>query len=383
MISPAEIRALAEETGFPRVSLYMPAHRAGMEVRQGPIRLKNLLGDAAGLLKGKGMSPGEIQRLFKQILPHMESENAPFWQHQDLGLAVFISPVATRCLRVPLRFEEQVHVGSRFLVKPLLPMLARDGRFHVLAVSEDGARLFEASRYGMADAGNSRLSDSAADLLGRSEFENALGFHAAARGAANVQFHSLGESPQDERQRQVEEYARMVAAAADEILSGAGTPLVLAADDRMLGMLRNYLGYDGVVEDAIRAHPESLSGEALHEQAYDLVRDRLDRDRREAMERFEARRNDGGEGVASRIEEVVPAAAGGRVDALIVAVDAAAEGRFDAEKDRAVETGPDDEEAIDLVDFAVLQTLAHGGTVYSRPADRAEDFPPVGAIYRY
>lgn len=381
MIGQVDVRTLAEEDGFPRVSLYLPTPKAGPSLRQGPIRLKNLLREAANTLEGRGLSARDIDALFADVRAHVEGETDPFWQHQEDGLAVYISPERTRYVQAPLPFEARVHVGRRFLVKPLLPILMRDGTFFVLAVCQDGATLYVASRFGMSAVRDERLSVSAERFTERTEFTNEVGYHSASRGAAAVQFHSLGESPQDERRKQVERYLQVVAKAVDDILGGATAPLVIAADDRALGTLRRALRYKHIVEDDIREHPRGRS--ELHEEAYARVRKHLEEDRLSAMERFEARRRESGKGVTTRIEEVVPAAAQGRVESLIVAVEATAEGLFDPEQNRAVVSRLPGEGTVDLVDHAILQTLAHGGAVYSRPADRADAFPPVGAIYRY
>lgn len=383
MIGQTDIRGLAEEAGFPRVTLYLPTHKAGPDLRQGPIRLKTMLREAAGALEQRGLTARDIDALFADVRSHTESETDPFWQHQDYGLAIYISPEQTRYVQALLHFEPQVHVGRRFLVKPLLPILMRDGTFYVLAVSQDGAALYAASRFGMSAMTDQRLTISSAEFIERTQFTRAIGWHSASRGGGNVQYHGLGESPQDEMQDQVERYAVAVAKAADDILGGVDAPLVIAADERMLGMLRKSLRYRGVVEESISTHPAALSQDELHLRSYEIVRGLLEEERRTAMERFEARKKDAGTGATTRIEDVVPAAVQGRVDSLIVAVDTSAEGLFDHEQNRAVVSQAKGERTIDLIDFAILQTLAHGGAVYSRPAHRSEDFPPVGAIYRY
>lgn len=382
MIDRDEIRAIAEDAGFPRISLYLPTHKTGPELRQDPIRLKNLLRQAARTLEERGMGQREVDDLLAEANAHTGGEGGPFWQHQDHGLAVFIAPGQTRFIHAPFSFAEQVHVGRRFIVKPLLPMLMRDGDFYVLAVSQDDATLHRGSRYGLEPVQDARLETTAAEFLGRTEIPNDLGFH-GKRGTGSSQVHSLGESPQDETQEQVRRYATAVANAVDEIVAAAPAPLVIAADDRMLGMLRGSLRGKTVVEDGIREHPAALGVDGLHERAYELVRDVLDADRQAALERFAARTGDGGAGVATRVEDIAPAAFSGRVEALVVAADAGMEGIFSEAESRAFAARDAGENTIDLIDFAVFHTLAHGGAVYARPVDRAEDFPPCAAIFRY
>ncbi len=382
MIAHDDIQAIAADAGFPRVSLFLPTHRTGPDLRQDPIRLKTMLRNAARALGEQGLGTAEADDLLAEARAHTGGETDPFWQRRDHGLAVFISPEGTRFIDSPISFDEQVHVGRRFVVKPLLPALMRDGAFHVLVASQEGATLYRGGRYGLEPLDDDRLRMSVEKYIGRTEIPNDLGFH-GKRNSGSQQVHSLGESPADELQEQVRRYATAVAGAVDAILVNSPAPLVLAADDRLLGMLRGDLKHGGVVETAIREHPASLSLDDLHARAYEMVRDRLDAERRAALERFEARRGDGGNAMATRIEEIVPAAFEGRVEALVVAPDAAAEGVFSPSDSRAIVSPNPNPNSIDLVDFAVLHTLATGGAVYARPVDRADDFPPLGAIYRY
>jgi len=378
---PVEIKALAEDVGFPRVSLYLPTHRKGRETRQDPIRLKNLLRDAAGMLEAEGLSVQEIDALFADVRAQLDDE--VFWRYQDHGLAVFVAPDVTRYMRAPLSFEPQARVGRRFHVKPLLPSLMRDGKFFVLAASRDEVSLFEASRFGLTRLRDDRLPESAAPFVESTQFDNAVGFHAASRGSRSVQFHAAGESPQDEMQEQVEQFAIKVGKAVDAILASETAPLVVAADDRLLGMLRRHISYRETVSEGLREHPASIDEETLHARAYDLVRPKLDTGRREVVLRWEARKASGDASAGDRIEEIVAAAAAGRVEALVVDAEASVPGVFDPANGRAYRSPAGKPEgADDLVDMAVFRTLAQGGAVFSRPADRP-DLPPVLAIFRF
>ena len=45
-LSRDDVKALLADTGRLRVSMFLPTHRAGAEIQQDPIRLKNLLKQA-------------------------------------------------------------------------------------------------------------------------------------------------------------------------------------------------------------------------------------------------------------------------------------------------------------------------------------------------
>jgi len=46
LVSRNELKDLMERHQGPCVSIFLPTHRAGKEIQQGPIRLKNLLREA-------------------------------------------------------------------------------------------------------------------------------------------------------------------------------------------------------------------------------------------------------------------------------------------------------------------------------------------------
>jgi protein required for attachment to host cells len=373
------IFTLAERTGFPSVSLYLPTHRTGAELRQGPIRLKNLLRKAKEGLEARGMSSREIDALFKNVQQHTLNETDPFWQHRDHGLAVFISQEGTRYVDAPLHFDERVKVGRRFLVKPILPMLMRDSRFYVLEASLDHVVLHRATRFSMSAVDDERLSTASLHL----GFTEPVSQETTIQEIDSDALASTEGLPPRGARQEPEKFALSAAKAAGAMLADADEPLVLAADDRMLGMLRQHLRYNGLVEEGIREHPRSLDAAELHKRAYALVERQLDQTRLDAIKRFEGRVHDASDaGASSLIQDIIPAACQGRVEALVVSIDAVIPGVFIPEQNQAVVAREETDETMDLVDFAIVQTLRHGGKIYSQPADR-NDLPAIGAIFRY
>lgn len=375
MIDQGQIIGLAAERGFPRVSLFLATPRGVPDRRQGPVQLGNLLRDAGRLLRERGADSRVADDLIARI--SRETGDA-FWQRAEDGLAIFASPDAVTIVRALVAFAPQVHVGEQFVVRPLLPLLMRDGTFFVLAASTDRVALWRGTRFGMEPVEDDRIPASAAVVTGPAEIENATGFHAASRGAAAIRVHALGESPADEAEDLIDEFARRTAKAVETVLSGHVAPLVLAADDRMLGKLRRSLDRVDLVEEGIREHPSSMDEATLHDRAYALVRDRLDTDRRALVERLEGRLATGS-GASDRIDQILTAATEGRVDTLVVAADPADPATLGWAPGQA----PPPEEQLVQLDRAILETLSHGGRVLTRPVDRAEDFPAAAALYRY
>ena len=59
-------------------------------------------------------------------------------------MALFRAPGFTQVFHLPRAFPERCAVGDRFFLKPLLPLVAEDDVFYVLALSRNEVRLLEA-----------------------------------------------------------------------------------------------------------------------------------------------------------------------------------------------------------------------------------------------
>ena len=124
-LSIDDVRALTDKTGGIAVTIFMPTQQAGREVQQNDIRLRNLLKTAEGKLLEAGMRGPEARELLKPAVELLE--NRPFWQHQSLGLALFVASDIFRSYRLPVSFDEEVTVNAHFHIKPVLPALEDRG----------------------------------------------------------------------------------------------------------------------------------------------------------------------------------------------------------------------------------------------------------------
>jgi len=120
VIRRTDLQRLTVGRQGPCVSVFLPTHRAGREVEQAPIRLKNLLRQAIDALKADGVRAPEIDRLLEPLRRLLDDRL--FWQYQSDGLALFSRPGWWRSFRVPLDLPELAVVDDRFHVSPLLPL---------------------------------------------------------------------------------------------------------------------------------------------------------------------------------------------------------------------------------------------------------------------
>jgi hypothetical protein len=223
-----ELKALMTPSTGLCVSLYMPTHRTWEDTRQDPIRLKNLLRLAEERLIENGMRTVEVRTQLQPAQQLFGSQT--FWQHLSDGLAMFITPNVFRHYRLPFPFQELVVVTERFHVKPLLPLLSGDGQFYILALSQNGARLLQGTRYSVSEVELEDIPSNLAETLRHDDRGQPLQFYtrvsAAASGAAPIFFgHGVGDA---EDKRNIVRYFRQIDRGLRDLLRDEQVPLVLA-----------------------------------------------------------------------------------------------------------------------------------------------------------
>lgn len=174
MLKIEEIRKLAEAGPGPCVSIYMPTHRASKAARQDPIRFKNLLHESERLLVTGGLRATDARALLAEGRNLLR--DSLFWGNQGDGLAVFFSARMHRRHVLPVSFEEFVVVSDRYHVKPLLSPFAEDGRFYLLALSKNGVRLMQGTRFGVRELDLPEVPGSLAEALRYDDPEKSIQF---------------------------------------------------------------------------------------------------------------------------------------------------------------------------------------------------------------
>jgi hypothetical protein len=370
-----------EEHPGPCVSIYLPTHRA-VEMQQDQIRFKNLLRAAEEKLAALRLRTPEVQRLLEPARKLLEDPF--FWQHLSDGLAVFISPRLFREFRVPLNFPELSIVTERFHVKPLLTLLSLDGQYFLLALSQNEVRLLRGTSFNATEVELESVPHGLADVIKPEEREKQLQFHtrapAAGPGRRAAVFHGHGAAAENQKD-QILRYFRRINQGIHEVLRNERAPLVLAGVEYLFPLYREANTYPYLLEQGIAGNPDGLTAEHLHARAWPIVRPHFERASWEAARRFEKLLR-AGRG-SDRLEEVVPAAHAGKVESLLVAVGVQRWGHYDP-KDGAVVTSPEPRPSDqDLLDYAALHTLLHGGDVYAVAPERLPGASPVAACFRY
>jgi hypothetical protein len=383
LLTRRELRALSEERGDACVSLYIATHRAGAEIQQDPIRLKNLLKEAEATLITMGLRSPDAGELLEPAQALLEDHE--FWQHQSDGLALFLSPGSFRGYRLPFKFDELVVVTNRFHVKPLLPLLSGDGRFYVLALSQNEVRMLQGTRYSVAEVDLEDVPKSLAEALRYDDPERQLQFHTqtqtpGGRGDRGAAFHGHGVVS-DEDKEDILRFFQKVDEGLQDVLGDEQSPLVLAGVEYLLPIYAEANTYSNLISGGVKGNPEALGSEDLHKRAWEIVEPHFQEAQVRAIARYEQLAST--EQASSDVRTVVPAAHHGRVDTLFVAVGQQHWGAFDPQTNTIEIHGEEEPGDEDLLDLAAVQTLLHGGKVYALEPAEVPDGVPVAAVFRY
>jgi hypothetical protein len=380
-ISLNKLRELALANEGPRVSIYMPTHRAGPQTRQDPIRLKNLLRLAEDELVAQGMR-GTLARDF--LKPgHDLVDDYDFWQQQSDALAVFATEDRFRYYRLPLDVPELAVVSERFHLKPILPLFSEDGVFYLLAISMGDIRVFRCTRHSEEELKVEGVPRNMAAALWPDDDEKQLQFRTIPAGQAGGEaalFHGTGAADRDVKV-DILRYFQRVDHGMRNLLHDQRAPLVLAAVDYLHPIYREANSYAYLLDQAVVGNPDEERADALRSRAWEVVGPHFEEARKAAIERFN---NLTGTGKSvTDPAQVASAASEGRVETLFVAVGVQRWGR-PSEDGRGVELHderqPGDQ---DVLDFAAVQTLLNAGSVYALPPDEVPNGSPLAAVYRY
>lgn len=376
-----DLSVLLNASAQPAVSIYLPVHRMGSEIQQDPILFKNLLKAAAEKLKTRFPQAVDADELLAPAAGLLDDYS--FWQNQLDGLAVFIAPGELIVHRLPFVFEAQTYVGDFFYVTPLIPLLTQDGRFFLLALSQNQVHLYQGSSMGLSEIDLGEAPTSLPEALRFDDPEAFLQWHTGTSqgmGDRSAMYFGQGGIEQDDGKNILRFFNQLrdgVAAA----LAEATQPLLLAGVEYLLPIYRQANTYPYLLEPAIPGNPEEKSLEELHAQAWELVAPVFEQEKFAALERYA---NSTASGLANDdLNEILLAAIEGRVDILFVRQEGHVWGTYDAQAhavERHEARKPGD---VDLLELAVQRTLAQKGQVFLVSAGNLPKNSRAAAIFRY
>ncbi|HUY92852.1 MAG TPA: hypothetical protein VMV10_29245 [Pirellulales bacterium] len=373
--------ALMRYQGWPCASVYLPTHPGGFEGQSGRVRLKNLLAEAEEQLVSRGMRAVEARDFMASANELVGNE--VFWRNQTEGLAVFASPEATRAYYLPVAAHELAVVNSRFHVAPLLPLVDRETDFYILTVSENRARFLKADRWHAADVALPDLPADAKEALHYDHPSDTRQFHTAVLGRGMSKlgaYHGSGNFFEHEKDELLE-YFRVIDRALHPAMCDERAPLVFVGVDYLFPIYQQANTYPHLAEAHVPGNSDTWSDQQLHEKAWHCVAPQFEKPKQTALARYSELPVDGLKSDDLRV--ILGAACQGQVESLLVDAEQPVWGKWDDEH-RRLRLDPERRgDSNDMLDLAIVQTLAHRGAAYSVPSSELRHGKRCEAIFRY
>lgn len=383
-----ELKTLVENTQTPCISLYIPMQKLGAETRQNPIRFKNVIREAEERLNAIGMRSTEA---IKFLEPAIALDENDFWEHQDQGLAIFISPQRFRYYCLPMELPELVVVGDQFHIKPLLHLINSDRQFYLLALSQKDVHFFEGNHYEIKEVEVENMPQNLEEvLLIQDNSEKGVQHRVAISRGGTVnpfqqpgQFHGQGSPEQDRHQAGILQFCYAIDQALHQKLRDKQAPLIVAGVEHLHPIYEEANTYPHLLTQGITGNQEVTNLEELHHQAWSIVSPLTQQQQQQAIALYQQLAGENVAQASSDIKEIVPAAYYQKVDTLFVSLRQQVWGKFDPDTmsvDLHPQPQPQDD---DMLDFAAVYTFLNGGQVYTVDLEQMPNNQPVAAIFRY
>lgn len=365
------------------ISVYLPTHRAGMEVneQQDRVAFKNTLQQIRSMLQEKGLSQTDIEKITEPGYTLLREDD--FWYNMTNGMAIFLSNDYFKYIRLTSTPKEEILINKSFYLRPLVPAItgADHDYFYLLLISKKRAQFFRADAFYMEEMIIDELPGGIEDVVHFEEKDDMKLFRMGDSGTASANFHGVGAGKPDEKENLALYMKEIDRTLWQKVLAREQAPLLLAGIDYLIPIYKSVSAYQYIRDDALTGNYEHHSLPMLYNAAREKMEPFFQKPLNTALEAYH---NKLATALTSSMpESVIPASYYGKVSDLFVDKDAHLWGTFDAQSNQlnlhATRENGDD----CMLDKAAIQTILHGGHVYLLPKDKMPKGSTVAALMRY
>lgn len=365
------------------VSLFLSSHRSGVEVNEhyDPVNFKNQLQEITRRLKDKGHNKEFADRLLE---PGYELiKNNDFWTEQSPGLAFFIADGFFKYIKMPLAPAAELVIEPTFYVTPLIPMMLSKEYFYLLAISKQSAKLFKADAYGMqiVPVEVPQSIEEVKRLADSKTFRSGESGRRASSASQPGSVHGAGGGNSDDKDNMLTYFEAVDDILWEKVFNKENVPLLLAGVEYVLPIYKNACDYHNVWPEVLTGNRDQQETHSLYNDAKEVMKPYFEQKMNKALETY---MNRSSSGLTSSIAaDVIPAAYYSQVSHLFVAKGEHIWGTFDEMANELVFHNTPDEDGEDLIDNAVVKTIANGGEVFLLDKEKMPADCQIAAFMRF
>ena len=379
--SPLSLRELKEIGGSegPCLTILFPLPHE--DARQPRLRLKKALDEAERKLTERGVDRDLCRTLLEPVKDLGEEIEG---HSESRGVIILRSPAEFRHYFVPQRLEDSVTVADHFYLLPLLPILWENRPFYILALSQKHVRLMRCTNTTSEEVPLPPSFPTNFDEFQHTDKPDHVLDNSASGGPGTGSMGRVmfGTGTDKERKDQyLLHFYKAVDRQLTDLLRDDISPVVIAGVEYELPLYRSVSACPNVVSEGVRGAPDGLKGGELQKRALEVVLAHGRKDADDALAMYE--QLGGSDRVSVSIKEIVKAAHDGRVLYLFAAQGAQHMGNFDEMTHKVRTHGQERPGDEDLINAAVMQTLAHAGDVFIVARNKVPHGSQMAAVMRY
>jgi hypothetical protein len=357
-----DVRQVQQAMGYPCISITLPTHRTSPQTQQDPVRVKNLVREAADRLLEE-FPKREMEPLLIRLEKLAESID---YNNLLDGLVLYANQDYSRSFMLPFSVSERVVIDDTFFTRNLVHALNHTTRYWVLALSEKPTRLYEGVRDTLVE-----VQDEGFPME-----HNMPGGSKKLPGGPGVRKSAY----RDEYHRK---FFRQVDSALKTFMDDDRLPLVVVGVDRYHAFFDEVTNYQELIFGRITGNHDKTSAHELSKMVWPLVEDKFAAKRDQML--GELRKAVSDRVVATEINDIWRKASEGRGHRLLVEENFHFPARLDETGQHL--TPAEDITAPDVIDDAVdeiIETvISMGGEVTFMDDGQLENHQRMALILRY
>lgn len=340
------------------ISIYLETSPIRQNLDASKIQLGNFIKEALQQVEEKGVDKRRLAMLKDELYSVLE--DVEFWHFHARSLAILATPESMTTYRLANHLPDQLEVGERFYLKPLLRALTFPHSAYILALSVNEARLIEF----FADVPPAEV-----------DVPNMPTCRRDAMTEAALNDHHHGAVHHKVRLAQ---YTRKIDQALRPLFTSNDHPLFLVAAEPLASIYRATNSLSNLTEETLFTNAEHLGITDLVSQVRPLLDNYYQAQLDSLKTLFEIRA--GERRVTQDISDTARAATFGAIELLMINIESALKGSIDED---GVLSLDERENRYGIIDEIAKRAMATGASVF---AVRGEDLPSgaeLHAILRY